>query len=71
MKHVDVWGKSVSGRRRKVNATAEGRSLSDTFEKQEGAQFGWSRVREGQGRGDKVNVTRVKTEGRTGLGVGI
>lgn len=58
MKHVDVWGKSVAGRQRMVSATAEGRSLSDTFDKQEGAQFGWSTVSEDQSRGDKVNVTR-------------
>lgn len=40
VRHVDIWGKSVSCRGRNDQWKALGRSLSNTLEKQEGGQFG-------------------------------
>jgi len=48
MRHVDIWGKSVSGRRRNDQCRTLGGSLPDTLEKEEGDQFGWNRGTRGQ-----------------------
>ena len=47
MRHVDIWGKSVSGRRRNDQCRTLGGSLPDTWEKEEG-EFGWNRETRGQ-----------------------
>lgn len=49
VRHVDLWVTVFQAEGGTVRAKATGRSLLDTFEKQEEGHFGWSRVSKGQG----------------------
>lgn len=48
LRHVDLWVTVFQAEGGTASPKATGRSLFDTFKKQEEGHFGWSRVSKGQ-----------------------